>query len=103
MSYQRKTLNQTRSPYDDEQMEDAETADSPKRPSAMKFLNNNDSKDELNYDSDCENLPNRLHSGLRAHSPSPIRKRGSLLDLFGTPSNNGQMAMTHNGLMGTEV
>lgn len=87
--------------------EDAETAMTPKRPSAMKFLNNMiESKDEIKYDSDsddeCGDLSNRLHVNLRAHSPSPIRKRGSLHDLFTQPQTSEPMAMTHS-LIGNEI
>lgn len=69
----------------------------------MKFLNDIKGKDEIEYDSDsdCEDLSNRLHGSLRAHSPSPIRKRGSLHDLFTTPQTSGSMALTH-GLMAND-
>lgn len=38
---------------------------------------------------------------IRAHSPSPIRKRGSLLDLFATP-NEASMAMTHGDMISNQ-
>jgi len=34
------------------------------------------------------------YNNLRAHSPSPIRKRGSLLDLFKTFNHDASMALT---------
>ena len=79
-------------------MEDNETsADSPKRPSAIKFLERSDSKDNLDYDSsqECDSPGasttgnHNLMMSMRAHSPSPIRKHGSLLDLFDTMTTNG--------------
>ena len=69
-----------------------------KRPSAMKFLGHCYSKDELEDVS--SNGSHEITAGLnnfRAHSPSPVRKRGSLLDLFSMPDNS-EMALTH-GLM----
>mmetsp|Transcript_32812 Transcript_32812/g.43250 ORF Transcript_32812/g.43250 Transcript_32812/m.43250 type:complete len:94 (+) Transcript_32812:1671-1952(+) len=83
--------------YNEESDEDE--TDMAKRTSAMKFLHENNSKDDLNYDSsqDSPLVPSRLHGSLRAHSPSPIRKRGSLLNLF-SASNSGSMALT-NGMV----
>lgn len=54
----------------------------------MKFLDRNDdqdSEDDLRYDSESEP---RFSLNLRAHSPSPKRARGSLLDLFTTSDFN---------------
>lgn len=70
-----------------------------KRSSAMKLLNEHESKDEFECDSNPDSplVPSRLQDSLRAHSPSPIRKRGSLLNLF-TASQSGSMALT-NGML----
>ena len=70
-----------------QESEDDET-DIAKRASAMKFLEENDDKDEYDCDSSNDSpsplMPNQIQESLRAHSPSPIRKRGSLLNLFST-------------------
>ena len=42
--------------------------------------------------------PRKTPVTFRAYSPSPIRKRGSLLDLFST-NIDSNMALTHGGNM----
>ena len=73
-----------------------------KRSSAMRFLNDeDDANDRLNCDSSQESplLPDRLSESLRAHSPSPIRKRGSLLNIFSASNSGlGSMGLT-NGMI----
>lgn len=67
-----------------------------KRRSALKFLNDDveESKDSVNADDSTQESPLLpQHLMLRAHSPSPIRKRGSLQNLFNA-SDSGSMAMT---------
>ena len=81
-----------------EESGDDET-DMAKRSSAMKLLNDHEDDHDHECDSNQDSplVPSRLQDSLRAHSPSPIRKRGSLLNLF-TASNSGSMALT-NGML----
>ena len=69
----------------------------------MNFLADTpNNKDDLNSDSEEPVTPDRLYMNLRAHSPSPIRKRGSLLDLFNTSNEKGRsMAQTQDHMQGS--
>ena len=49
---QKRNLQRHRPSYDE--LEDEETVDSPNRPSAMKFLKNGDSAEDLDFDSCME-------------------------------------------------
>ena len=67
-----------------------------KRTSALKFLNDDaeECKDSVNYDDSTQESPLLpQHLTLRAISPSPIRKRGSLQNLF-SATGTGSMALT---------
>ena len=74
----------------------------PKRPTAMNFLEESkedfeDSDDEIVNADNCNGSPysnERLSMTLRANSPSPIRKRGSLLDLFNNTNIDASKALT---------
>ena len=99
---QQKGLRQDRRSY--EELEDDETVDSPKRTSAHQLLENSGSNEEMGYDSGDQSsptTPRRMPVTFRAHSPSPIRKRGSLLDLFSTQVDSN-VALTC-GTMGSPI
>ena len=84
-----------------EQLDDDETMDSPQR---RQFLDHSGSgsREGLDYDSDEDRspamTPRKTPVAFRAYSPSPIRKRGSLLDLFNT-NIDSNMALTYGGNM----
>ena len=80
------------------------------RPTAMKFLEESKEDEDgfgYNEDSDQGNhleeeqnnncdayMSDKRSMTLRANSPSPIRKLGSLLDLFNTTNNDSSIALT---------
>ena len=78
---------------------DEESPTSIIRPSAKKFLNDRDREndEDFAFDSDPDSPDNlqRVPLSMRAHSPSPIRRKGSLLEMF-HPPNDPNMALTQS-------